>query len=175
LSGSLIANLDFLANPNFLGRGFQTRDFEARFVGIHALARARALCVEGFFNPAAASLHFLAFLQIVTKSLFSLRAILKALQIGFEFEGRFGGKTIDHPGAVPRAFDEPVLSQVSEVLGNLGLRKFKDLLKMANAQRSVGEQVNDSQPCCITETLVNLDQIHAWIDGRCNIFVNNYI
>ena len=104
-----------------------------------------------------------------------MRTVLKAIQIGLEFDGRFGGKTIDHPGAVPRALDEAVLSQVSEVLGNLGLRKFKDLLKMANAQRSLGEQVNDSQPCRITETLVNLDQIHACTDGRCNIFVNNYI
>ena len=57
---------------------------------------------------------------------------------------------------MPRAFDEPVLSQVSEVLRNLGLRKFKDLLKMADAQRPVGEQVNDSQPRRITKALVNL-------------------
>ena len=97
------------------------------------LAGASALRIEGFFNPPAAGLHFLAFLQIVTKPLVSLRTVLKAIQIGLEFDGRFGGKTINHPGAVPRAVDEAVLSQVSEVLRNLGLRKFKDFLKMANA------------------------------------------
>lgn len=97
------------------------------------LAGPRALCGEGFFNPPAAGLHFLAFLEVAAKPLVSLRAILKALEIGLEFDGRFGGKTINHPGAVPRAVDEAVLSQVSEVLRNLGLRKFKDFLKMANA------------------------------------------
>jgi hypothetical protein len=108
---------------------------QRRFVGIHGwrLAGLRALCVEGFFNPPAAGLHFLAFPEVAAKPLVSLRAILKTLEIGFEFDGRFGGKTINHPGAVPRAVDEAVLSQVSEVLGNLGLRKFKDFLKMANA------------------------------------------
>ena len=104
-----------------------------------------------------------------------MRTVLKAIQIGLEFDGRFGGKTIDHPGAVPRALDEAVLSQVSEVLGNLGLRKLKDLLKVADAQRPLGEEVNDAEASRITETLIDLDQIHAWIDGRCNIFVNNYI
>jgi hypothetical protein len=71
--------------------------------------------------------------EVAAKPLVSLRAILKTLEIGLQFGGRFGGKTINHPGAVPRAVDEAVLSQVSEVLRNLGLRKSKDFLKMANA------------------------------------------
>jgi hypothetical protein len=61
---------------------------------------------------------------------------------------------------VSGAFDKPVLSQVSEVLRNLCLRKFKDLLKMADAQRSMGKQVNDSKPRRITKALINSDQVH---------------
>jgi hypothetical protein len=128
--------------------------WDSRYCG---LTGGRALCVEGFFNPPAAGLHFLAFLQIITKLLVSLRAILKAPQIGFKFDRRFGGETVDHPGAVPCALDEAVLSQVSEMLGNLGLRKLKDLLKVADAQRPLGEQLNDTEASRIAETLINLD------------------
>ena len=67
---------------------------QRRFVGIHGwrLAGLRALCVEGFFNPPAAGLHFLAFLEVAAKPLVSLRAILKTLEIGLEFDGRFEGR-----------------------------------------------------------------------------------
>jgi hypothetical protein len=88
---------------------------------------------------------------------------------------RVGRKGVNHPGSVSGAFDEPVLSQVSEVLRNLCLRKFKDLLKMADAQRSMGKQVNDSKPSRVTKALVNSDQVHIAPESRPNIFVNNYI
>jgi RNA polymerase sigma-70 factor (ECF subfamily) len=61
------------------------------------------------------------------------------------------------------------------VLGNLGLRKLKDFLKMADAQRPVGQQVNNSKPCRITKALVNLNQIHPSKMSGCEIFVNSYI
>jgi hypothetical protein len=100
---------------------------------------------------------------------------LKAFQVGFEFSGRFGRKAVNHPGSVSGAFDEAMLSQVSEVLGNLCLRKFKDLLKMADAQRSMGKQVNDSKPRRITKASINSDQVHIAQIADENIFVNNYI
>lgn len=61
---------------------------------------------------------------------------------------------------MPCALNEFVFSQISEVLGNLGLGKPQDFLKVANAQRAVGEQVNDSKPRGITETLVDANQLH---------------
>jgi hypothetical protein len=112
-------------------------------------------------------LYLLAPLEVVTKPLVGLRAILKAFQVGLEFSGGLGRKAINHPGSVSGAFDEAVLSQVSEVLRNLCLLKSKDFLKMANAQRSMGKQVNDSKPRRITKALVNSDQVHfAGIAGK---------
>jgi hypothetical protein len=62
---------------------------------------------------------------------------------------------------MPRAFNEPALSQVSEVLRNLGLGKSQDFLKVANAQWSMGQQVKDSKPRRIAEALVNANQLHT--------------
>ena len=44
------------------------------------------------------------------------------------------------------------------MLRDLGLRNTKNLLKMADAQRTTCEQMDDPQPRSIAETLVDLNQ-----------------
>ncbi len=61
------------------------------------------------------------------------------------------------------------------MLGDLGLRHFQDVLEMAYAKRSFRQQVNNAEPCRITEALINLDEFH---DGNLlvdDICVNSYI
>jgi hypothetical protein len=91
------------------------------------------LVPEGITNPPAGCSHFVESLKILAKAPVGRRAILKAFEIGFEFGGRFGREPVDHPRLVPCAFDQSTLSQVSEMLGDLGLGKPQDFLKVANA------------------------------------------
>jgi len=68
-----------------------------------------------------------------------------------------------------------MFSQVSEVLGHLGLRNLQNVLEMADAQRAVVQQVDDAQPRCIAEALVNLDEVHGRQYGLTTIYVNSNI
>ena len=117
--------------------------------------------LKGSFYPPAGRPHLFKVFEVVAKPSVGGRAVLETLQVGFEFGGRFRWEPINHPRLVPRAFNQPALSQVSEVLRNLGLGKPQDLLKVANAQRSMGQQMKDSKPCRITEALVNANQLHT--------------
>lgn len=46
------------------------------------------------------------------------------------------------------------------MLGDFGLGKTQNILKMADANRALSQQVYDSQPVRVTEALVDLDQLH---------------
>ena len=61
------------------------------------------------------------------------------------------------------------------MLGDLGLRKAQNFLEMADAKRTLCQQMDDSQPRGIAETLVNLNQLHARSIATVNVFVNLYI
>jgi hypothetical protein len=138
------------------------------------LTGAGTFVFEGFINPCAFSSHFLKSLEIGAEPPVRRRTVLEAFEIGFQLERGFRRKAVDHPGPMPGAFDHALLAEIGEMLGNLGLRKSKDLLKMADAQRSMGKQMDDPQPCSVAETLVNLDQFH----GRnmfCRIYDCQYI
>jgi hypothetical protein len=47
------------------------------------------------------------------------------------------------------------------VIGYLLLRLIEQFLKLADAQRTVAKQVQDAKPGAVTETLINLDEIHG--------------
>lgn len=105
----------------------------AGFIGTIPLTSARSRGLEGVIDPSAGRSHFVKAPQIVTKPPVSWCAVLEALQVGFELGGGFGREPVDHPRLVPCAFDQSALSQVSEMLGDLGLGKPQDFLKVANA------------------------------------------
>ena len=54
-----------------------------------------------------------------------------------------------------------MLAQIGEVLGNFHLRGAEDLLKMADTKGTMRKEMQDAQPRFVTETLVNLNQLHA--------------
>jgi hypothetical protein len=89
-----------------------------------------------------------------------LRTVLQTFEICVEFGGPPGRKAIDHPGLVARTLDQTALSQVSEVLGNLGLGKPQNLLKVAHTQGTLSEQMKDPKPRRLTEALVDANQLH---------------
>jgi len=100
----------------------------------NGLAGARGLDIKGFINPPAVISHLFIFLEVVTKPFVGLCAALNALEIDFKFYREFERKAVDHPGAMPCAFDQAALAQVSEMLGHLGLRNIQDFLEMTDTE-----------------------------------------
>ena len=80
-------------------------------------------------------------------------------KLQIEFLGRLARQRIDHPLLVPVRSHEFVLSQVGKMLGNGDLRHLEHRLKMADAERSFGEQMEDAQPGFVAETTINLNQM----------------
>ena len=138
-------------------------------------SRCSYVCFESCINPSAISSHLLKNLEISTEPLVGRRTVLKAFEIGFQLERRLRGKAINHPCPVPGALDHALFAEVGEMLGNLGLRKAQNFLEMADAKRTLCQQMDDSQPRGIAETLVNLNQLHARNIATVDIFVNLYI
>jgi len=107
-----------------------------RFMG-NGLAGARELGIKGFVNPPVAISHLFIFLEVVTKPFVGLCTVLKALKVDFEFYGEFERKAVDHPGAMPCAFDQAALAQVSEMLRSLGLRNIQGFLEVTDTERTM--------------------------------------
>ena len=104
-----------------------------------------------------------------------MRAVLEAFEIGFQFHRGPRRKAVNHPGTVSCAFHDAMLAEISEVLGNFRLRDIENFLKMADAKRTMCQQVDDPQPRRIAETLVNPNQFHDGNMAFSIIFVNRYI
>ena len=71
-------------------------------------------------------------------------------------------------GALPLVFSDEErpggylsVAQLGEVLGNLHLRLLKNLLKMADTEFPVLQQVQDAQARLIAQALIDLNQAHG--------------
>lgn len=89
-----------------------------------------------------------------------LDAILKAAELEIEFSRADLREAVDHPLLVAGGGDEFFAAEVSEMFGDGDLGKIQDVLKIADAERSLGEEMQDAQPGFVAEAFVDLEQIH---------------
>jgi len=139
------------------------------------LSAAGALLGDRLFDPARAFCHGGKTLEIIAKELVRGGAILKAFEIGFQFGRGLRRKAVDDPGALSGRFHHLALSEVGQMLGNLGLGNLEDILEMTDAKRAVGQQVHQAKPRLIAETLIDLDELHEDKYCRFHIYVNTHI
>jgi hypothetical protein len=92
--------------------------------------------------------------QIIAKQLVLANTVLEALQVPLQFETALFRQPVDAPVLMLQGFDEPVLFQVTQMLGNLNLRFPKDRLEVANAKRCLRQQVQEPQPGLVTKAFV---------------------
>jgi hypothetical protein len=62
---------------------------------------------------------------------------------------------------VPLRLYQAFLFEISQVLRDLHLRFLQQSLKMAHAKRAATQELENAEPCLITEALVYLDEIHG--------------
>ena len=124
------------------------------------LTVAGAFVFQGLTNPSAISSHLRQSLEVGAKPFVCGRTVLEAFEISFQIRRGLGRKAIDSPCSVASALDHSLLTEIGEMLGNFGLRKAKDFLEVTDTKRTVCQQMDDSQPGGIAETLVNRDQLH---------------
>ena len=113
---------------------------------------------QSILDPAALRLDGSQPLQVLLKDRVCLHAVLEAgeLQIKFAWSGL--RQPVDHPLFVPMPLGQPMLAQVGKVLGNRDLRQLENRLEMADAERPLFEQVNDSQAILVAKAAVNLNE-----------------
>lgn len=129
------------------------------FVG--SISLAAGFLAEGVLDPARAFFHGSETLEVIAKEFVGSDTVLKALEIGFEFPRRSGREAIDDPRTLTGGLDHFPLPEVGQVLRDLGLRELQDILKMADAQRTFRQQIDNSQADGLAEALIDLDQFHC--------------
>jgi hypothetical protein len=67
---------------------------------------------------------------------------------------------VDAPVLMLQGFDEPVLFQVAQMLGNFDLRFAQNGLEVANTQWRLRQHVQEPQPGLVAKAFVYADQIH---------------
>ena len=85
---------------------------------------------------------------------------MEAFEIRFQIRRGLERKAINPPCAVAGAFDHSLLTQIGEMLGDLGLRKAENFLEMTNTKGTPCQQMDDPQPRDVAEAAVNRDQFH---------------
>jgi hypothetical protein len=88
-------------------------------------------------------------------------AVLEAPKVGIELGRPFGGEAVDDPIAFAPSLDKSADPQVGQVLRDLHLALLQHCLKMADAQRSGIEEIEDSEPGPVAQALVDLDEFHV--------------
>jgi len=74
---------------------------------------------------------------------------------------------VDHPLPMATCGYHSPLAQIGEVLGDDDLRLVVDhRLEVADAEWRRGEQIENPETGFVAETLVNGDQVQAWISIR---------
>ena len=133
----------------------------ALFGLIRVLAVTGTFVFPGPHRSITISSHLRQSPEIGTEPLVSGRTVLEAFEISFQIRRGLGRKAINPPCSVASASDHSLLTEISEMLGNFGLRKAKDFLEVTDTKRTACQQMDDPQPGGIAETLVNRDQLHA--------------
>ena len=85
----------------------------------------------------------------------------ETLEIGLKLAWPFCREVVDHPVCVAGHCDQPAPPQVGQVAGNLHLWLPQNLLKMANAERTVCEQMHNPQARRVAEAFVHLNEVHG--------------
>jgi hypothetical protein len=104
--------------------------------------------------------QFSPLLCVASKDRVLDHAILQACKVSGELVRGIGRKPIDHPVGFLPGFDQAMSPKISQVLGDFHLRLSENLLKVANAEFTVAEQVQDSQTGQIAQTLVDFNEVH---------------
>jgi hypothetical protein len=133
-------------------------------------AATRTFASERIVDPVCINLP--QGLEVGTKALIRLSAILQTLKVRFELSGRLFRQAIDHPGSMPRRFNQPMLTKVCQMLGNFRLRDLKNFLEVTYAKGSLRKKVDDAKPRRVTKALIDLDQVHNRLYITLNIYVN---
>src|SRR3954470_25009500 len=105
--------------------------------------------------------EFLQPLEVAAEDRMLVQAILQAGQVRLELTRRLRRQFIDHPITRPLDLDQPPRAEIGEMLRDLHLRLAQDLLKVADAERTLRERVQEPQPRAVTQAFVNLQQLHA--------------
>jgi hypothetical protein len=86
---------------------------------------------------------------------------LQAREVPLQLTGRFADQSINPPVALATNLNKSMALKVTKVLGYFNLGLPENFLKMADAQRTLRQKMQDAQPGDITHALVNADQLHA--------------
>jgi hypothetical protein len=112
---------------------------------------------------------------VFSKNRLLAAAILKAGEVLLEERGALIGQVVNHPLRAALAVDHPPTTHVSEVAGDFNLRFAQDLLKVANAERTLQKKVRDAKACSVAKALVDSDQLHARPYTRKNEYAGSKI
>ena len=102
-------------------------------------------------------------LQIFAEAQFLTGAVLQALQVFLQKRIRFLAYPVDHPLGAALRFHQATLPHEKKVLGNLHLLYLQDFHQMADAQRALPQQVEDSQPLPVAQAFVDGNYIHVHV------------
>src|ERR1041385_6337672 len=117
--------------------------------------------VERSPGLAAVLLNCRQLLQVAHEDLIRSHAILKTLQVHFQFRRALLRQRINHPVLVAFYVHDSAFAKIAEMFGNFYLRFAQDRLEMANAERRLRQKIQNPQPRPVAEALVNADQVHA--------------
>jgi len=115
---------------------------------------------QGFFAGAAAPTLGQP-LEISLEDAVGLHAVLEALELEMQFAGTRLGQAINHPLPPALPDGQTMRPQIGQVLRDGNLREIEQLLKMTDAQRSLEEQVQDSQTVLVAKAAVDLNEFQA--------------
>ncbi len=122
---------------------------------------AAGFFTDGLIDPAGAFFDFRQTDEVGAKLFVGCHAVLKTLQVGFQFVRKTLWEAVNDPCSLAGRLHHLSLAEVGEMLGNLYLGELKDVLKMANAQRPVRQKMDDAKAVGVAEALVNLNEVHV--------------
>ena len=116
--------------------------------------------MDGLLDPFTFAAEFFEAFQVVAKDGVRLHAVLQATQLKVQFGGWFVREPVNHPFFVAPGDDEAIGPQVGQMFGDDHLGQVKNILKVAHAERPLGQQVQNAEACFIAETAEDLHQLH---------------
>lgn len=100
-------------------------------------------------------------IKVAPKPGFLTGAILQAREVGPQLPRRSLHEPINAPVALPTCFYHPASLEIGEMLGDFYLRFAQNVLKVADAQGTADQQMQDPEAGGIAQTLIDPDELHA--------------
>jgi len=119
--------------------------------------------------------EFFQAFAVFAKDGFGLDGILQALQICIQGRWAIRRQRVKHPVLVSLGGYKLAFPEVSKMPGNNDLRFAERLLNVADAQGRNGEQIKDSKPGFVAQTLVNREQFHDFQYTWTRIYGKRYV